>query len=205
MSATEEPTPTDRDDRRELGDRIRAVRRESGRTLEVVARAAGFSTSFLSQVERGLAEPSLSSLRALSAALDVPVAALFVSGDDEGESAPSLTERQMVVRRRQRKHLRVPQSSITYQLLVPNLNRKLELLWGEIGPGDVSPLEPEGHDGEEETILCVKGALVVEVEGVGYALDEGDSISFDPRRPHRMRQESGQPTEILVALTPPSF
>ena len=70
----------------ELGPRIRALRLKKKLTLQAVAERARVSQSLISQVERGLASPSVNTLRRIAGALDVPIAALFLGGsmsDDE--------------------------------------------------------------------------------------------------------------------------
>src|SRR4051812_32656496 len=61
----------------DLGARVRALRRERGLTLKGLGRLAGLSHPFLSQVERGLARPSVGSVERIAAALDVSVARLW--------------------------------------------------------------------------------------------------------------------------------
>src|SRR5260370_17625530 len=53
----------------ELGSTIRALRQRLKRTLDDTATAAGISKPFLSQVERGLASPSITSLAGIAHAL----------------------------------------------------------------------------------------------------------------------------------------
>src|SRR4051794_26843816 len=83
----------------DLGARVRSLRRERGLTLKGLGRLAGLSHPFLSQVERGLARPSVGSVERIAAALDVSVAQLWAParrGDavrvvraEEGASAES--------------------------------------------------------------------------------------------------------------------
>jgi transcriptional regulator with XRE-family HTH domain len=71
-----------------LGSLIRARRSASGLSLRDLAERTKVSNAYLSQIERGLHEPSLSVLGAIAAALDVPLATLLaragVLGDDAG-------------------------------------------------------------------------------------------------------------------------
>ena len=69
-------------DRAVLGAKIRALRNDAGLTINALAAGAGVSSSLISQVERGVAEPSLSSLRRIANFLDAPVASLFVGNED---------------------------------------------------------------------------------------------------------------------------
>ena len=57
--------------RRELGDVLRGVRREQGRTLREVARDAQLSLGYLSEIERGEKEASSELLAAVCDALGV--------------------------------------------------------------------------------------------------------------------------------------
>ena len=67
-----------------LGRRLRELRRSRRRTLRSVAEAAEVSESFLSQVERGRANPSVSSLTRIAAALGLTVHELFAPSRQDG-------------------------------------------------------------------------------------------------------------------------
>src|SRR5215207_2194442 len=60
-----------------LGARVRSLRRERGWTLKQLGHGAGLSHPFLSQLERGLARPSVGSVERISRALGVPVGLLW--------------------------------------------------------------------------------------------------------------------------------
>ena len=72
-----------------LGEHVRNIRKKRGITLKELAEKTGLSIGYISQIERNLTDPSLSTLRKLSAALDIPTY-LFMGG----ESSTSLTTRQ---------------------------------------------------------------------------------------------------------------
>lgn len=61
----------------ELGQAIRRRRKALGQTLDQVAKATDLTTGFLSQVERGLSSPSLTSLMAIAAALQTSIEQLL--------------------------------------------------------------------------------------------------------------------------------
>jgi transcriptional regulator with XRE-family HTH domain len=60
-----------------LGALIRAQRMTAGLSLRVLAERAKVSNAYLSQIERGLHEPSISVLAAIADALDVSLEALL--------------------------------------------------------------------------------------------------------------------------------
>ena len=70
-----EPEPLWRD---VVGRELREERQDAGRTLADVAGTAGVSTQYLSEVERGLKDPSSEILSAVAGALDLTVRQLSV-------------------------------------------------------------------------------------------------------------------------------
>jgi transcriptional regulator with XRE-family HTH domain len=60
-----------------LGALIRAQRTTAGLSLRELAERTKVSNAYLSQIERGLHEPSISVLGAIAAALDVPLETLL--------------------------------------------------------------------------------------------------------------------------------
>ena len=69
-----------------LGAKIRALRKERGLTLKVLAQLSGLSHPFLSQVERGLARPSMSSLHQISEALGTNASWLLAGSENTREA-----------------------------------------------------------------------------------------------------------------------
>jgi len=185
------PAPAvERDD--QLGRRIRALRTERGHTLTGLAAKVGITRSFLSSVERGVAYPSILVLRSIAAALEVPVFLLFTAPESNG----------IVVRSESRRVIRPPGGSLSYELLSPDLRRKLEMIIVRLKPGvDGSALAHEG----EECALVLKGRVLMTVGDVDYELNQGDSIYYDSGLPHKARALGDEPAEIVSAITPPNF
>jgi transcriptional regulator with XRE-family HTH domain len=81
-----------------LGEFIRAQRRQANLSLRDLAALTQLSNAYLSQLERGLHEPSVRVLRSLSAALDVSVetlltqAGLFADGAEAPPAGHGATE-----------------------------------------------------------------------------------------------------------------
>jgi len=98
MHYTEEPTTTVEDDRRRmLGGFIRAQRQIANLSLRQLSAMTEISNPYLSQVERGLHEPSIRVLKSIADALNVSAEILFEQaglitgtekfGDEATESA----------------------------------------------------------------------------------------------------------------------
>ena len=73
-----------------LGALLRAQRLAEGLSLRELAARTGVSNAYLSELERGRHEPSLSVLRAIASALDAPLGPMLVRAgvlDDDDQSA----------------------------------------------------------------------------------------------------------------------
>jgi transcriptional regulator with XRE-family HTH domain len=77
MQNTEEPTPTAESTRRMLGGFIRAQRQMANLSLRQLSVLTEVSNPYLSQVERGLHEPSVRVLKSIGQALNVSAETLF--------------------------------------------------------------------------------------------------------------------------------
>src|SRR3989454_9014072 len=97
---------------RALGQQVRQLRLERGLTLEEVATRSGCSLGSLSQIERGLGNPSFATLVRISHALRVSVARLVELGQDgQGVVSPVVRKDQ---RRRFNPHNSMPGDGTIY-------------------------------------------------------------------------------------------
>jgi transcriptional regulator with XRE-family HTH domain len=153
---------------RSLGPMIRRTRKRHELTLQQLADRADLSVSYISQIERNLLTPTVATLKRIASALDIPAGKLMFA------EAGSAKSRVAVLRRGHRKHVRFPQSSISYELLTPDLMRRVSALWLVANPG------AEGgpaltHEGED-IVIVLSGELSVDVAGTWHDLKAGDSI-----------------------------
>jgi transcriptional regulator with XRE-family HTH domain len=172
-----------------LGLRIRLRRKSLGLTLQAVADAAGLTAGFISQVERGLAAPSLSSLTAIARALEIGPGALFAQPPSPGT----------VTRHGRRPLYAIDPSGLTYERISSSFpgNQLRSVLIHE-APGHRT--EPISHEGEE-IFFVLAGALTVDLEGEVHVLGAGDSIHFDSRRVHSTWNHTQGTTTILHICT----
>jgi transcriptional regulator with XRE-family HTH domain len=179
-----------------LGRRVRSLREMRTLSLRQLADRAGVSESFLSQVERGVANPSVASLRRLADALDTSVGSLFEpSSEDEGR----------VTRSHDRPRLVHPQRRWEDFLITPRSAKRLQVIQSMIEPGEGSGREPYSHDSDEECVVVLKGSIEFGVGDETYLLEEGDSLLFESRTPHWNRNPGPTKAEVLWIITPPSY
>jgi transcriptional regulator with XRE-family HTH domain len=181
-----------------LGGLIRGAREKQGLTLQQVADRTRLSVSYLSQIERDLLHPSVSTLKNIARALGILAGKLMFPATRSPKRAMV-----SVMRKGERKRLVFPKSTIEYELLTPDLQRRVSMLWLSAKPGAESgpALTHEGEDG----VVVLKGRLSMQIGGVWQELGAGDSIYFSSELPHRWRNPGRVVAEAIWMSTPPSF
>jgi transcriptional regulator with XRE-family HTH domain len=182
-------SPTDAPFR--LGARVRELRRVRGLTLKALGQEAGLSHPFLSQLERGLARPSVGSVERIARALGVPVSALW--------TRPPL-ENAIVVRSDEGAIAGHPQENAPGALREIFAGRPALRLREWTGGARAWPAEPETTTGEV-SVYVVRGVVEVDLAGTVHRLREGDAVLFDGSIPHRLRRLGGASTRVLYVAT----
>ncbi|MCL4458656.1 MAG: cupin domain-containing protein [Chloroflexi bacterium] len=187
----------------DLGAQLRLARMAKNLKIRQVAQMTGFSPSFISQVERNLATPSVSALKAISEALGVPIASFFEKVKPPPREGKIESSDEVVVRKHSRKSLVYPGSNIHYELLSPNLQGRMEFLYirAAAGVGSESYYRHEG----EECGFVQRGTMQIEINDNTYTLEAGDSIYFKSTSPHRWRNIGTEDLELIWVITPPTF
>jgi len=202
----------------DLGQRIREERLRRQWTLEQFSEKTGLSKSFLSQIERGNTEPSITSLKKIAAQFGFSVVNLFPNGQGADERwgynnrpAEHLSTNNAyikdvaVVRAGKRKRIALPGSNVVYDLMTPDMKRKLEVMYMRVSPGKSSGEEPMLDSPGEKLCIVMKGVLDLRVGEEVYRLEEGDSLYYPAHVPHSWQAVEGDSIEVIWILTPPSF
>jgi transcriptional regulator with XRE-family HTH domain len=164
----------------ELGRWLRLLRKRQGLSLAAVAAQSGLSQSFLSQMERGLVQPSLRSVNRVARALGTTASAVFAL---QGSGPVSL--------------VRSGEGEIFAEArLLVRGNRAIhpvEILGAPTEFGDYFE-----HSGEE-LLYVVAGRIEVEVaRTTRYLLTPGDAIYFASMVGHQWRNADGGPIHVLM-------
>lgn len=172
-----------------LGQRLRDRRLALDLTLKDVADRAGLSVGFISQIERGIAVPSLTSLISVCRVLKAEV----------GDFLAQPRGDKPITRHHQRPVYAVGGNAISYERLSAafpgNVLRSVII---HEPPGFRS--EPMSHEGEE-IYFILEGALTVEIDGEPNILEAGDSIHFPSTRTHVTWNHTTSNTTILHTCT----
>ncbi|MGC1429934.1 MAG: cupin domain-containing protein, partial [Albidovulum sp.] len=176
-----------------LGSAIRHRRKALGKTLENVADETELTTGFISQVERGISSPSLSSLMSIAASLQTSVEQLV--------SVPEKYSEYVQKDRRQ-----------SYTLGTEGR------FYEKLGPGFPGALihsqiihRPAGHESEkmchQGEVFCylLAGEVEYHLNGEVFIMKPGDVIHHHTSKPHfsRVLGKAGS-VELWVSTSPMS-
>ena len=179
----------------DLGGRIRARRLARHETLRQLAAQAAVTESFLSQVERGVASPSIASVQRIARALDTSIAELFAADESAGT----------VVRVDDRRRIVYQGLGAVDEFLTRGTDGRLQVIYTTIQPGGGTGDEAYAHDSDEEVVVVLEGALDLWVGPEHYRLETGDAVTHSSRVPHRNTNPGPGVARVLFCITPPSF
>ena len=176
-----------------LGKAIRLRRKALGKTLNAVAEEAGLTTGFISQVERGISSPSLSSLMSIAAALQTSFEQLLSVPETYSE----------FIQRDRRQSYALGTAGRFYEKLGPGF------------PGSLMHSQiihrPPGHESEkmchEGEVFCylISGQIEYHLDGAVFAMKPGDVVHHNTVKPHFSRVVSDvESVELWVSTTPMS-
>jgi transcriptional regulator with XRE-family HTH domain len=184
-----------------LGTRLREEREKRGMSVRGLARDVGISASMVSQIETGKAQPSVSTLYAITTALGITVEDVFTPGvepraaSDREDAMEVLRGDRLgpLVHADQRRVLHLD-SGVTWELLGDLPQHTVDFLRVTYAPGGTSSSSGGlmRHPGSEYGHL-LSGELVLTLGFEDVVLRPGDSICFDSTTPHRYRNDGGEP------------
>lgn len=179
-----------------IGTKIRELRTSRGMTLSQLAEMTDFTASYISQLERNIIQPSLSSLRRISEALGVPIYSFLTFEESQ----------HVITRVDQRKKLELPNSSIIYEFVSPmagdkSTMPKMEVIYFTLEPESWSSDEPLVH-GADESVFILEGTMEVSLDDKTFELYEGDNIYIRESVPHRFYNPTHRVSRGLSVITP---
>jgi len=179
----------------DIGRKLRQLRLQRNLTQEELADRCELSKGFISQVERNLASPSITTLMDILECLGITVADFF---NDKADERVVFSPEDMF----EKLDEETLHGSITW--LVPDAQKNdMEPILIDLGPdGQSWPLAPS--EGEEfgyvlaGTVWLIYGEKKVRVR-------TGCSFCIHPRESHYLRNAGKSHAKVLWVSTPPSF
>lgn len=184
-----------------VGGRIRDMRRARAFTLVQLAEAAGLSHPFLSQLERGLANPSMASLERIARALGTSQVELLSVDEPRQRRSTGGGVREPVSIVLAGSGTEGPYSEGSARMLVD-------------GPRAFHPMEYSGHNvdygdsfshDEDEWMYVLAGSVEVDLDGLApVRLAPGDAVYLSGGTAHRLRSFDGGAFRLLIVKEHPA-
>lgn len=191
----------------DIGEKVKTLRLARRITLNELSERSGVSKSLLSQIERNMSVPTVTTLQKISNAFSLPISEMFsekdavdrsVSSDKGDTNAGGIT----VVRKGRRKKLIMPWGA-WQEMLCPDLRHRIEFMYLHY-PVGAKVEEFYTHEGEECGVV-LHGRFKGIIGDEEIILEAGDSIYFDSSIPHRWENAGEMEVTAIWAITPPSF
>ncbi len=175
----------------QVGELLRELRERRGLSVRTMAANAGFSPSFISQVENGQASPSIASLEKMAACLDITLAEFFQAGASRSSS---------VVRANERPRLESGWSKAEIESLGAGRGSRLEPVLITLRAGGMSGKHPHTL-ARDQFIFVISGQVTLVLDDGESALSPGDAATISAQAPYRFVNLSDQPAQLLVVST----
>ena len=176
----------------DIGKKIRQLRLQNDLTLEDLASRSELTKGFLSQLERNLTSPSISTLEDILEALGTNLSEFF---HEEEEEQIVFTQKDFFVDTREE-----------YQIewIVPNAQKnEMEPILLTLHPHKKSH-GMEAHHGEEFGYV-LKGTVTLVRGGKKYKLKAQETFYLDGSKGHYLYNHGNSDAKILWITTPPMF
>ena len=179
----------------ELGTRLRQLRRARGVSLAEVAEGTGISASFLSTVEKGKSDITVSRLMRLVHWFGISIADLV----QEPNRSPV-----QVVRADERRSVRLADEKLSIQMLSADGTHAMMPVINAYDEGG-GMAEPTTHEGEE-FVHVIEGRVELTVgTAEPILLGPGDSAYYRSDVPHSFRNAGRGVARFLGVTTPPNL
>ena len=167
-----------------IGQAVRRWRRARELTLATVSERSGLNVGYLSQIENDKAVPSLDAVAAIAAALEVPIAWLFL----DTATPPR------VVRAAERPRFG-PAGATVASEVDGGTSRDLCIIEANVPPGTSTGVH--AHSGDEHHVILSGRWRMTQGEH-SFELGPGDYIAWDPSIPHDAANIGDGPGRILI-------
>ncbi|MED1471426.1 XRE family transcriptional regulator [Bacillus salipaludis] len=177
----------------DIGKKVEQYRKAKELSIRELAKLAEITPSMLSQIERGLANPSIQTLKVLARALDVPTFSFFLEEKNTAD---------LVVRKNQRRKMVI--DNLSYELLSPDFTGNLASAIMNVPPNSSSSEKLLEHKGEEVAFI-LEGTIRVYLNEDEHILEAGDSVKIPAYMKHKWENDFNQNASVLFSVTPPAF
>ncbi len=178
----------------EIGKKIKILRQEKNLTQDELALRCELSKSFISQLERDLTSPSISTLMDILESLGVTLKEFF-SDDEEEKIVFSAND-----------YFEAEDEALGYKVewIIPNAQKnEMEPIMLHLKPGGTYK-EENAHEGEEFGHVLA-GNIVLQIGSRKYRVRKGESFYYKPNNTHIIYNPGKTTAKIIWVSSPPNF
>ena len=192
----DEPAPDSEQERSVVSRRLRDVRIAKGYTVSELAAKSSVSAGMISQIERGISNPSVKTLERLRVALDIALTDFFSDKKAPAEERSGMPHEDNFVRRREaRPKFAVRASGLLKELLTPEGEHELQFMLIHFEPG-ASSMDVLMGAGEKAGMV-LSGELQLTVGDLVSSIREGDSFQFNSAFAHRVQNLGPDAAKVI--------
>lgn len=181
-----------------VGTQVKELRTRRGLNVRDLAVRAGVSHSTISLLERDRISPSVNTLAAIAEALGTTLIDFLSNLVPSGHVSPFYRSGELTEIGDQEA------SGISYRVIgINHPHRQILMLHERYAPG-ADTVGAIAHKAQEAGVVTA-GRVEVTVGDQVAELGVGDGYYFDSSTPHKFRNISEASSEIVSAVTPPSF
>ena len=191
------------DARAYLGARLREARLRQDIGVRELARRVGVSPAHISQIEKGKADPSATTLFAIASELRLSLSEIAFAGPASSAQAtipdgqPPASPDGVVQHPANRPKIELG-NGVSWERLTPKANPNIDFLYlvYEVG-GESTPTNALLRHSGQEFGYVLSGRLQVTIGFKTYELEPGDSIGFECTTPHRLATVGDEPVHAI--------
>ena len=177
-----------------IGHKIKQLRQKRNLTQEELAIRCELSCGFISQVERNLTSPSITTLEAILTALGETLPSFFIQESKD----VIIAEKSDVCNKLFEKY------KYSIDWIIPNAQKlHMEPIIVNIDSGGKTILA-NPHIGEEFGYV-LSGEIILVLNDQEYKVKQGESFYFTPSKDHYLKNVSSKQARVLWVSSPPSF
>jgi len=180
----------------DIGLKIKTLRNERQLTLDQLAKQSGVSKSMLSQIERGLTNPTLAILWSLTQSLGINIASLLVEtpANDKKDLYLSITKAH------QTPEIQSADGKCTLRILGP-IDQVAKTEWYDMQLENGGVLESDAHSkGTVEHLTVITGTLTIKNGHQKKSITAGDTARYQADVPHTIENKGKTKARALMVV-----
>lgn len=178
----------------DIGRKIKRLRQEKNLTQDELALRCELSKGFISQLERDLTSPNLSTLADILETLGITLSEFFSDDKDE----------KIVFSENDYFEAENEEMGYSVEWIIPNAQKnEMEPILLTLRPGGAYK-EETAHSGEEFGYVLY-GSIILHLGNKKYRAKKGECFCYKPNNNHYIKNNGKTDAKILWVSSPPSF